>query len=171
MIALPSPILRGLSFPPAILILRVAALYDNARWVGRGLWIFSGVVYTVTIILASFAIKSFYSEFILASIGHQRKVAPNESTDNFVYDPWAGVCLPSDLTFRTYAAVIVPLAFDIVIIVLTALKTYRFAIALRKQSGSMIVSTSLSDGTAYVDDPVFGSCTLSFEMAFCEFKL
>jgi len=84
------------------------------------------VVYTATIVLASLTFKSFHSEFIPASIGYQRKVVSNESTDNFVYNPWAGVCLPSDLTSKTYAAIIVPLAFDIVIIVLTALKAFFF---------------------------------------------
>ncbi len=118
----------------------MAALYNSARWVGRGLWILSGLLFSTIVILSSFAIKSFYSEFIPSSVIYLQNVVSNEITDKFVYDPWAGVCLPSDLSFKSYAAAAIPLAFDIVILVLTALKTYRFAGALRKQSGSMIVS-------------------------------
>jgi hypothetical protein len=65
------------------------------------------------------------------------------TTDKMVYNPWAGVCLPADLSIKTYAAVTIPLVFDIVILVLTVLKTYRLAAALRKQSGTTIVSTPL----------------------------
>lgn len=60
-----------------------------------------------------------------------------------MYDPLAGVCLPVDLVFKTYAAFVIPVVFDIIILTLTAFKTYRFAAALRKQSGSAIVRAFL----------------------------
>lgn len=52
----------------AILIFRVTALYDRAKWVTRGLWILAGLLYAVTIILSGFAIGSFRGEFIPAEI-------------------------------------------------------------------------------------------------------
>lgn len=61
-----------------------------------------------------------------------------------MYDPLAGVCLPVGQTFKTYAAFVIPAVFDIVILTLTALKTYRFAAALRRQSGSAIVRAFLT---------------------------
>ena len=67
-----------------------------------------------------------------------------KSAGGFVYDPLAGVCLPVGQTFKTYAAFVIPAVFDIVILTLTALKTYRFAAALRRQSGSAIVRAFLT---------------------------
>jgi hypothetical protein len=64
-----------------------------------------------------------------------------ESAENSVYDPLSRVCLPGGTTDTAYASFAIPLAFDVVIIVLTVFKTYRLAAALRKQSGAMIVRT------------------------------
>lgn len=67
-----------------------------------------------------------------------------EPAGGFVYDPVAGVCLPAGQTHKTYAAFVIPAVFDVVILTLTALKTYRFAAALRRQSGSAIVRAFLT---------------------------
>ena len=65
----PSSVLWRLSlFPLAIVILRVAALYDT-KWVGRALWTLSGLLYIITITLAMISLKGFYSEFVPTGIG------------------------------------------------------------------------------------------------------
>ena len=69
MIVLPSADPLGLSlFLLAILILRVAALYDKIKWVGRCLWILTGLLYIITMALAAVAVRSFYGECIFAGI-------------------------------------------------------------------------------------------------------
>ena len=66
----PSYVLRGLSlFLLAVLILRVAALYDTTKWVGRLLWILSGLIYIIVIVLAMISVKEVSSKFIPAGIG------------------------------------------------------------------------------------------------------
>ena len=61
--------LRRLSlFLLAILILRVAALYDTTKWVGRFLWALSGLLYIITLALAVTLIKAFYSKSTPAGI-------------------------------------------------------------------------------------------------------
>ena len=52
----------------AIVALRVAALYERKIWVVRGLWIITGLLWTATIIIAIFTIKSFYSQFFSLKI-------------------------------------------------------------------------------------------------------
>jgi hypothetical protein len=65
----------------------------------------------------------------------------SECAENAVYDPLSRSCLPGGTTDTAYASFAIPLAFDVVIVLLTAFKTYRLAAALRKQSGAMIVRT------------------------------
>ena len=70
MIVLPGSDLLGLSLSLlAILILRVAALYDKTKWVGRCLWILAGLLNITTIALVVITVKSFYSECMFAGVG------------------------------------------------------------------------------------------------------
>ena len=67
---LPCSDLLGLSLSLlAILILRVAALYGETKWVGRSLWILSGLLYAITVGFAVNIIKVSYGECIFAGIG------------------------------------------------------------------------------------------------------
>ena len=63
----------------------------------------------------------------------------DESAEGFVYDPFSGVCLPGDVSNKSYEMFAIPLAFDVIIMGLTMFKTYRLAAAVRKESGAVIV--------------------------------
>jgi hypothetical protein len=140
-IVLPGSALRGLSlFLLAILVLRVAALYDETKWVGRCLWTLSGALYITTICIAVVNIFPLYSEYIPTGTGGN--VVSNEPADKFVYEPLSRACLPVDVSYTPYAVFALPLIFDFAVVILTAVKVYRLAAALRKQSGFVIVRIS-----------------------------
>ena len=69
-----------------------------------------------------------------------------------MYDLLAGVCLTVDASSKPYAMFAIPLVFDIVIIVLTAFRSYHLATALQRGSGPAIARTFLSDGTTGISD-------------------
>ena len=119
-------------------MLRVVALYESAISVVRGLWILFGIIYTISTVLAVFVIKSFYSQCIPSGISETSQRA----TENVVYDPVSRICLAAT-GYKPYVLFSIPLAFDVVIIVLTTFKTYRLAATVRKESGTKIVCTSL----------------------------
>jgi hypothetical protein len=66
-----------------------------------------------------------------------------------VYDPLSGVCLSVDGNFKPYAIFAIPLVFDVIIIVLTTVKTYRLAAAVRKESGAVIVRPTLTHPSSF----------------------
>jgi hypothetical protein len=70
-------------------------------------------------------------------------VVSNGSAENFVYDTLSGVCLPVDGSFKSLGIFSIPLAFDVIVVILTTLKTYRFAAAVKRASGAVIVWTLL----------------------------
>jgi len=49
--------------------MRVAALYDRTKWVGRGLWTLSGLLYIISIVIIASSVKAVFGEGILAGIG------------------------------------------------------------------------------------------------------
>ena len=94
-----------------------------------------------------------YCQVILQSV-HSRWNRPNgvsnKSIEEFIYDPVSGVCLTIGVTFKTYAIYTIPLIFDVIIVILTAIKTYRLAIAMQGQSGAAIVRTLRSPDTVWI---------------------
>ena len=103
----------------------------------RGLWIISGLLYTIALILGVFTIKSFYSQIIPLISAN----VSNKSAENFVYDTLSGMCLPVDVNYKPYGMFAIPLVVDIIVVILTAFKTYRLATAVRRESGAVIVRT------------------------------
>ena len=73
------------------------------------------------------------------SLWNLENVSSNESAGKFVYEPLSGVCLLVDVSHSTFAPFVLPLIFDIAIVILTAFKVFRLAPGLRKQSSAEIV--------------------------------
>jgi hypothetical protein len=67
----------------------------------------------------------------------------NESADKFIYEPLSGVCLPVGVSHSTFAPFVLPLIFDLAIVILTAVKVFRLAPGLRKQTRAEIVRNIL----------------------------
>src|SRR5258706_7085045 len=165
---LPCSDLLGLSLSLlAIIILRVSALYDKTKWVGRCLWILSGLLYIITITFAALIMKSSYGECIFAGIV---ETLSNESAEKFAYEPSSRVCLPVDVTGPSYAVFALPLIFDVVIIILTAFKIFRLASGLRRLSGNEIVRNLPSLILCALLSAVLASSTQYSRMGFCTYR-
>ena len=56
-----------------------------------------------------------------------------------MYVPLAGVCLPVNVCYKDYAMLAIPFIFDVVIIALTAFRTYHLVTAMHKETSAKIV--------------------------------
>lgn len=56
--------------------------------------------------------------------------------EGLVYNQFAGVCLPSDISYKTYGVFVVLIVFDIFIMSLTTFKTYWH---VRREPSALVV--------------------------------
>lgn len=117
-----------------ILCLRVAALYNRNKLVLRCLWTSFGITATLSTTFTVFTIVALHSAFSSAQLHSNCLI--NSGIEELVYNQLTGVCLPNDISYKTYGIFVIPMVFDVVIIGLTTFKAYRH---VRRESGALVV--------------------------------
>jgi len=104
----------GLALP----CLRVAALHDQAKWVQGVLWASFFLTYVIVLVLLGFAYTTWKT---------------------ITESPLTHMCLPATVPSHMYGAYLVPMAFDVLVIVLTVIKARENSVDLRSGSSTPIV--------------------------------
>jgi len=103
----------------ALPCLRVAALYDHAKWVQGVLWASFFLTYGVVLTLLGLSYTTVWKTITESPVTH--------------------MCLPANVPFQAYAIYLAPMTLDVLVIVLTVIKACENSADLRSSSGTPIV--------------------------------
>lgn len=97
----------------------MAALYDQTKWIQGVLWVALFLTYGVVLTILGLSYTAEWKTITESPLTH--------------------MCLPAHLPSPMYAAYLAPMTFDVIVIVLTAIKAHENSADLRSSSGTPIV--------------------------------
>ena len=119
----------------ALLCLRVTALYAGCTRTIRTVWVLFFMSYSIGGIFALISTVTFFSESLLCYLGGILK----RSVETIKISPITRICLPDSLGAHMSGIFLGPIAFEVLVVVLTLIKAYQEAKLLRNESQVPIV--------------------------------